>query len=590
MSLNAKRWQILKPAPSTYIERFSHLHRITAQILHNRRIDDPQEAEDFLHKTYRSGDPLHMKGVAQAVRNIKRAIAAGERIAVYGDFDVDGVTATALMVQTLQALGAEHVVPYIPHRTKEEHGLNIKALRKLWQDGVRLVITVDCGIRDVAQVAQARTGLDIIITDHHSIGPTLPPALAVLNPRQEDCHYPFKELAGVGVAFKLAQALLERVHPRVDPERYEPPLSERDLLDLVALGTVADMAPLIDENRALVHQGLEHIRDTERPGIEALCWRAGIKPADVDASAISYMLGPRLNAAGRIARADIAYGLLMARHPGEGEKLATELERLNRRRQRITGELQEQADKIASAHLPSSMLIFVEGPQFLAGLAGLVAGRLVETFYRPAIVVERKEGISRGSARSIPEFHITRALDACTDLLVRHGGHSAAAGFAIRTEHLAELQDRLSTLAAEALQAQELEPTLQVDAEVPLEDLDWPIWQGLQQLRPFGEMNPEPLFASYDVGVEECHAVGSDGAHLKLLFSDGRTTWDGIAFRHGALAGEIPGHVDIAYHLQVNEWNDQRRLQLNVQDIRSASNDVVPRLESDQGRAEYEQE
>ncbi len=624
MSPNPKRWQILEPAPSTYIERLSHVHRITAQILHNRGLTDPQEAEDFLHKTYRPGDPLHMKGIAQAVRNIERAILAEERIAVYGDFDVDGVTATALMVQTLQALGAESVVPYIPHRTQEEHGLNIQALRKLWRDGVRLVITVDCGIRDVDEVEQARPGLDVIITDHHSVGPTLPPALAIVNPKQADCPYPFKKLAGVGVAFKLAQALLRSSHLQTNLKRYEPPLSERDLLDLVALGTVADMTPLVGENRALVHRGLEHIKNTERPGLEALCWQAGIKPAEVDATAISYMLGPRLNAAGRMARADMAYDLLMTRHPGESEKLARELEQLNRKRQRITKELQERADEIALAQLSTadarpmsadarsrSALIFVEGAEFLAGLAGLVAGRLVERFYRPAVVVERKEVNSRGSARSIPEFHITHALDKCTDLLLRHGGHRSAAGFTARTEDLAELRDRLSTLATEALESQELEPTLQVDAKLPLQTMNWPLWNELQQIAPFGERNPEPLFASYDVHMEECHIVGSDGAHLKLLLSDGQTRWDGIAFRQGELVDELPSKVDIAYHLQANEWNGQRQLQLNIQDIRPArtsvptherthepisqcslhpaSNDAALGLESDQDHTTHEQ-
>ncbi len=579
LSLRHKRWQTLPPFPPGHQARFPELDRLTVQILYNRRITTPQEAEDFLHRVHCSGDPLQLKGMAQAIKNIERAITANEKIAVYGDFDVDGVTATALMVETLQALGAADVVPHIPHRTREERGLNLQALRKLWQGGVRLVITVDCGIRDVSEVEQARAGLDIIITDHHSIGSALPPALAIINPKQAGCPYPFKELAGVGVAFKLAQALLKS--PRLT--KGEPHLVEDDLLDLVALGTVADLAPLRGENRALVYRGLKCISHTERPGIEALCQQAGLKPEQVNATAIGFALGPPLNAAGRMEHANIAYRLLIAKYPAEAERLADKLDQLNQKRRLLTSKLYDRAREVALSESPDSSLIFVASPEFSAGIAGLVATRLVDQFYRPAVVVEMGDEVSRGSCRSIPEFHITDALDECTGLLVRHGGHAAAAGFTARTQDLAKLKDRLLALATEELEMQKLMLTLQVDADIPLQEMNKQLWEKLQRLEPFGKGNPHPLFLSRNVRLLGQRAVGKEGRHLKLRLSDDRATWDGIAFRQGEWAGKLPDRVDIVYHLEVNEWNDQRRLQLNVQDVRpSGLDDTIARLWLDQ--------
>jgi len=569
-----KRWQVARRAPGSFLARLSDLHPLVAQALYNRGLTDPTEARTFLKGQAGQDDPFRLHGMHQAVTRLRQAVRAGEPIAVYGDFDADGVTATALLVLALRAMGG-HVQPYIPHRVEEGYGLNIPALEELAQMGVRVVVTVDCGIRFPTEIAYARQrGMDVIVTDHHAVGvgedgrPPLLQAVAVVNPHQEECPYPYKYLAGVGLAYKLAQALL-RANRKV-PVRGEVNLREEDLLDLVALGTVADLAPLTGENRYLVIQGLKRLNSEPRPGVEALMRRVGLRPGGVDATAIGYMLGPRLNAAGRIAHAKTAYQLLTAEYPAEAERLAQRLDDLNRERQRLTAEVQERAREIAVAQEAGQPLLFIAAPGFPAGVVGLVASRLVEEFYRPTVVVEQGEEESHGSARSIPEFHITSALDTCADILVQHGGHAAAAGFTARTADLPRLKERLLALAAEELEGRELIPTLQIDAEVPLQEMNWQLWEELQALQPFGEGNPEPLFLSRQVQVRHHRAVGSDGAHLKLLLFDGRTVWDGIAFGQGDWADHLPNRVDIAYHLQLNEWNGERRLQLNIQDIRPA--------------------
>ncbi len=589
MALSLKRWQVVPTAPPSHIARFPHLHPITVQVLYNRGLTDPADVVAFLSGESGEANPFTLQGMHAAVTRLRQALRASEPIAVYGDFDADGVTATALLVQTLRALGGR-VRPYIPHRVDEGYGLHKDALTQLARDTVRLVVTVDCGVRSLDEIAHAnQMGLDVIVTDHHSVGLELPEAVAVVDPKRADSRYPFGELAGVGVAYKLAQALL-RSHRQTPVTTQEVRLEEEDLLDLVALGTVADLVPLLGENRTLVHRGLARINHMERPGIEALCRQAGLKPGQVDTTAIGYTLGPRLNAAGRMDHAKSAYQLLETKYSAEAEQLAGELNRLNRERQQLTLVTQERARQLALVTAKDAPLLFAAAPDFRAGIVGLVASRLVDEFYRPAVVVEVGEKVSRGSCRSIPEFHITDALDECTGLLVRHGGHAAAAGFTARTQDLAKLKDRLLALATEELEMQELMPTLQVDAEVPLQEMNEQLWEKLQRLEPFGKGNPHPLFLSRNVRLLGQRAVGKEGRHLKLRLSDDRATWDGIAFRQGEWAGKLPDRVDIVYHLEVNEWNDQRRLQLNVQDVRpSGLDDTIARLWLDQSETKHEE-
>lgn len=565
-SLQSKRWYISPEAPRD-LECFAGQPQLLVQLLHNRKLTDAGTAADFLEGRFSMDNPFRLTGMNEAVTRLRRAISDEEQIAIYGDFDTDGVTATALLVQTLTALGAR-VQPYIPHRVDEGYGLNLDALRQLYRRGVRLVVTVDCGIRSVSEVERASRGLDLIITDHHNVGPELPPAVAVINPKQQGCTYPFKDLAGVGVAFKLAQGLLraqQKAGSTCD-------LSESSLLDLVALGTIADLAPLLGENRVLVRRGLEILNEPRRPGIEALMADAGLRRGQVDASSIGFRLAPRLNAAGRIDTAMLAYELLISRDALETRDLADSLGNLNQQRQQLTERTVAEAQAQVEADDPEARLHLAASRDFLPGIVGLAASRLMDAYYRPCVVVEIGDEQSRGSCRSIAEFHITDALDQCQDLLLRHGGHAAAAGFTVATKNLSALHRRLQALAAEKLAGVELRPTLAIDAEIPLEDVNWATHALLSQLEPCGVGNPRPVLLSRDVQVSARRTVGRETKHLKLDLRDGRgLAWDAIAFRKGGLAARVPSRVDVAYILDANEWNSKRRLQLVVKDLKEAS-------------------
>ena len=565
MSLQSQRWTIAPRVDPQSLSRWDDLPELIVQLLHNRGISDPQEARTFLDDRGTQHDPFALKDMDKAVTRLRQAIHRGEAVAVYGDFDTDGVTATALLVDTLSALGAR-VQPYIPHRVDEGYDLNLGALRKLWRAGVRVVVTVDCGIRSVHEVHQAKDHLDLIITDHHSIGPEPPPAVAIINPHQRDCAYPFKKLAGVGVAYKLAEALL-----RVDAKMERSSRLDADsLLELVALGTVADLMPLLGENRALVQRGLEVLNNTPRPGVEALMADASLRRGKVSATTIGFRLGPRLNAAGRIDSALLAYELLTSRDPLRTRELASQLGQLNQRRQELT----EQTVAAAEAQVqrdPDAYLLFAGSPDFRSGVVGLAASRLTDAHYRPSAVLELGKKTSRASCRSIPEFNITAALEECRDLLIRFGGHAAAAGFTVATHNLEALRHRLQAIAAQQLSDVDLRPTLEIDAQVPLEDIDWDTRAMLDRLEPCGMENPQPVLLSTGVHVRRWRAIGTASQHLKLDLADSRRrSWDAVYFRRGDLASQIPTRVDVAYVLDVNEWNHQKRLQLVVQDLRAA--------------------
>ncbi|MBZ0303784.1 MAG: single-stranded-DNA-specific exonuclease RecJ [Anaerolineae bacterium] len=557
-------------APANLLRQYRQMSPVLAQVLYNRSLKDPTSAAQFLYDRDIEANPFLMKGMNQAVSRLRVAIRKQEPIIVYGDFDADGVTSTALLIQTLRALGAV-VKPYIPHRVDEGYGLNSKALLKLARGGAKLIVTVDCGIRSAEDVEEGKAaGLDIIITDHHSIGPDIPRAQAVINPKQVDCRYPEDMLAGVGVAFKLAQALLKAA----SNDRVKPTLTEDDLLDLVAIGTVADLAPLNrPENRALVRRGLDQINQARRPGIRALLKVCGVEPGKVTAMNIGYSLGPRINAAGRLGSAMTAFHLLAATDPVQADKLAQELHALNSQRQDLTREAQDKIrERIEAEQREDDLLIFASDPGFQPGIVGLVAGRLVEEFYRPAVVMELGEAESRASCRSIPQFDITRALDQCADLLVRHGGHAQAAGFTVLNQNVEDLMARLTDLAQQTLDGQELLPTLEIDTEVDANQVSEDLWSELQLLEPTGFMNAAPVFMMRNAYILEWRLVGRDSRHLKFRIARaGRPPLDAIGFGLGEWSAQLPGHVDIAYQLEMNEWNGRRTLQLNVQDIRLVS-------------------
>ncbi len=561
---HSKRWIVAPPLTPAAQESLAAFPPVLRQLLYNRGYATEAAARAYLQaQPPFETDPFQMSGMEQAIARIQRAIAGSETIAIYGDYDVDGVTATALLVQTLRALRVR-VRPYIPNRFEEGYGLNKEALKTLQKEGVSLVITVDCGIRSHDEALYARQlGLDLIVTDHHTPGENKLPALAILNPKQPDDAYPEKDLAGVGIAYKLAQALLMTCPQPGD-------LQAEDLLDLVALGTVADLAPLTGENRALVRQGLRAITQTHRQGLFSLAAVAEIPLTRVNAAAIAYILGPRLNAAGRLDTALAAYELLITSESPRAAELAQLLNIQNRQRQELTCQIQEEAEKLAFAEDPNALLLFAIHPAFSPGVVGLAAARLVEKFYRPAIVGQVSGEVTRCSCRSIPEFHITQALDECRDLLVRHGGHASAAGFTVHNENLTALQERLRRIAAAQLADKDLKPTLFADAELAFSDLHPQLLKQLDYLQPTGYGNPEAVFVTRNVRIARARTVGAEGKHLKLTLTDGWLTFDAIGFQMGALASQLPERADIMYTFEINEYNGQSSLQLNLRDLRPA--------------------
>ena len=564
--MHNKRWAIASPITPQAEESLIKFPPILKQILFNRGLGSYEEAKLFLEaKPVSNNDPFQLIGMQATVERIQYALEHQEPIAIYGDYDVDGVTATALLVQALEGLGAK-VRGYIPNRFDEGYGLNKDALDALQADGVKLVISVDCGIRSPDEALHAQTiGLDLIISDHHHPdGLNLPPAFAVINPKQHGDPYPDKDLAGVGIAYKIAEALIT--------SRYKASgFQLSDLLDLVALGTVADLAPLVGENRSLVRKGLKQIRATKRQGLYSLAGVAQMKIDKTTAGQIGFMLGPRLNASGRLESALASFELLTTPDVMRAGQLALQLDGQNRQRQTITKTMQQQADQIAMSEDPNAFLLFAAHEDFNPGVVGLAASRLTELYYRPAIVAAKSAEETRGSCRSIPEFHITDALDLCKDLLVRHGGHAAAAGFTVKNENLPELVTRLKSIAEDQLSGRDLRQTLSADMVVPLSHLNFDVLNYLAYLEPTGYGNPDAIFVSRNVKVKAARTVGSENRHLKLSLEDERgATVDSIGFRMGHLQPTLPPRVDVMYHFEVNEYNGRKSLQLNLKDVKAA--------------------
>jgi len=565
-TLRKNIWQVAPKVPAHVQQQLGHIHPVMLQVLYNRGIIKPGDIQAFLEGHYlESTDPFLLPDMDKAVARIEQAIDQEETIIVYGDFDADGVTSTVLLTQALRGLGVDRnlVRPYIPDRVDEGYGLNVEALTDLKAKGADLVITVDCGIRSVFEVEHANNiGLDMIITDHHSLGPVMPAGTAVINPKRPDSAYPEDMLAGVGIAYKLAQALKQS-----RPNRAA--FDDSDLLDLVAIGTVADLAPLLKENRKLVSDGLHSLNNSKRAGIAAIARTARLTPGNLTAESIAFGIGPRINAAGRLAHAYSAARLLAASSTNDANYYAEELDRLNRKRQQLTAELSALAESMVS---PDAPILIAADTTFVSGVVGLVASRLAEKHYRPAIVMERGEDESRGSCRSIDKFHITEALDEVADLLVRHGGHAQAAGFTVRNDNLPEFLSRITAIAERKLRDMELVPSLTVDAEIELDDVDWALFEHLQQLEPTGAANPQPTFLSRGVEVVHHRGVGQDGSHLQLtLAADSATGYreiGAIAFRQGEWASRLPQTIDLVYSIGVNEWRGNKNLQLMVQDLR----------------------
>ena len=571
-------WDIAPYAPKEFFGAPAQLPPLVAQVLWARGMTDAESMRRFLADEPDSADPLCMQDMPLAIERILRAIHAGEHIAIYGDYDCDGVTACALLDQALGALGA-HVRVYIPNRFEEGYGLHADALDHLKAEGVSLVITVDCGARAKAESARAREiGLDLIVTDHHEVGDgVLSGAYAVVNPHRADCSYPFKSLAGVGVAYRLAQGLFcsspERLHGQPIDELLEK------LIDLVAIGTVADVVPLVGENRQLVRAGLLRINTQPRVGVRYLALAARVKLGAITAQTVGFTLAPRLNAAGRLDTARDAYELLTTDDESLASQIALRLNERNTERQKITAAVAHHAEQTAFAGGDEDLpLLFASDGDYNAGVIGLAASRLVERFYKPAVVVTLGKGETdaRGSCRSVESFDITAALDECHDLLLRYGGHAAAAGFTMQANRMGELRERLLQIAQRQQPDGGWTRPLRIDAQVNLHKLSWDTYAQLACLEPHGMANPRPVFAACGATVHNIRRVGQPAEnppHLQLRLKDARgAVWEAVGWRMGERARELStgAKIDIAFQLDSNEWNGERKLQLILQDIRPA--------------------
>lgn len=526
-------------------------------LLWHRELRSTTAISAFLFDTpFPSHDPMLLPQMEAAVQRIRQALRANERIAIFGDFDVDGVTAAVVLTEGLRELGAD-VFAYIPHRFTEGYGLSLSSVDALHQRGARLVITADCGTSSLAEIVHAgELGMNVIVLDHHTVPEELPSAIATVNPKRIDCLYPEAELASVGLALKLLCAVYGAEGRSLDENRY---------LDLVALGTVADMAPLLGENRWLVRQGLQALRRTQRPGLRALMEAAGVDIERANTEVIGFQLGPRLNAAGRLAHAQLSFELLTCEDEAEAVTRAAELGALNQERQKRTADAMALLQELLAGETDAPLL-FVGHEDISSGIVGLVAGRLAEQYHRPTIVYELGEGESRGSARSITEFDITGAMRKNGGLFVRFGGHRQAAGFTAANDSLPRIKEALLETAARELASVDLTPTLEVDAAFPLRHLRGEEIKSLTRLQPFGQGNPEPLFLSRAVTVMESRPVG-DGSHLRMKLQDGGVTWPAIGFGLGEAGEMAPGQqMDVVYSLS-SDRNSEGGLQLVVRDL-----------------------
>lgn len=555
------------PAVAAALATELQLQPATARMLAARGFGDPARAREFLTPTL-SGmlDPFLMAGMDAAVERLAQARQRQEQVCIYGDYDVDGVTATALLVSGLTALGLR-VGYHIPHRMDDGYGLNSEALRAIRTQGVALCISVDCGVTALEEAQTCRAiGLDLIITDHHQPLEQLPEAVAVINPHRGDCSYPFKGLAGVGVAFNLLVALRARLREQDVFSDNGPDL--RQWLDLVALGTVADVVPLVEQNRLLVASGLQRMSNGTRTGLSALKKVSGVSGA-VTAGQVGFRLAPRLNAAGRLESAVPGVELLLTDDRSLADRLAQELDEANNLRQGVEQAILQQAVGMveAAGGVKGRYSIVLASHNWHPGVVGIVASRLVERYHRPTILLAiQEDGTAKGSGRSIPGFHLLEALHACADLLQRYGGHRAAAGAALPAERCDAFAQAFERAAASRLDAAGLTPTLSLDLELEPEELTVALVNDLQRLAPFGAGNPEPLICIRDLRVVERKVVGSD--HLRLRLARGGQYINAIAWR---MAGrQLPELIDVAGMPEIDTWGGGMRLQLRVKDVRTA--------------------
>ncbi|BBB92873.1 MAG TPA: single-stranded-DNA-specific exonuclease RecJ [Methylomusa anaerophila] len=560
-----KSWRLLpvKDELASKLSQELNISEFIAKALINRGIENYSAAKEFLYAGEdHLSDPLLLKDMETAVKRIVRAIELKEKITVYGDYDVDGITCCAIVCKTFKRLGAD-IEYYIPDRQNEGYGLNGTALDSLIDTGTKLVITVDCGISATCEVERVRQKLDIIITDHHQPPLRLPPAYAVINPKQSGCTYPEKNLAGVGVAFKLCQALWQHYHGNTH--------LLLELVDIVALGTIADIVPLTGENRLLVKLGLQQLTKTTNVGLTALINVCGLAGKNIDSGNIGFLIAPRLNAAGRISHANIGVELLITKDAQEAEKLAIMLNDENVARQAIEKDITAKAEEqLKSINIPEAKVLVLAGEEWHPGVIGIVASRLVEKYYRPVIMISVRDGIGKGSCRSIPAFDMYSALSQCQNILIQFGGHHQAAGLTIAASLIGELKEQMSAIASQTLTVDDYIPILNIDSLVPFEEITDAFVEQLACLAPHGYGNPNPVFICEELVLADKRVIGRTGRHLKLLVKKYDKANDVIVWNLGELINDFQcnKNIDVVFYPKYNVWQGEKNIQLLAHDVR----------------------
>ncbi len=569
--LSAAKWKLNETGDKNVENLLSKefgIHPIISQILVNRGIRDIEAARRYLHPSLNDlHSPFLMKDMKKGVLRLLKAIHDHEEIIIYGDYDADGITSVVILYKFIKEI-TPHINYYIPDRVQEGYGLKIQAIDKFKNDNVKLLITVDCGISDVEQIAHAQSiGIDTIVLDHHEISGPLPPAAASINPNREDCTFPFKGLAGVGIAYNFLIALRGSLNKEgFWKDKKHPNLKE--YLDIVTLGTIGDMAPLIDENRIFTKIGLELITESQRPGIKALKEVSGVDNQIIDSFKASFSLIPRINAAGRIASPLDAVKLLLTDDIGEARILAEKLDSYNRQRQLMEKKiLSEILERISKNNVIEKMNAFVfASDKWHPGVIGIVASRLVELFNRPAFVISLNNGVGKGSGRSVSDFNIYKGIQQCAPLLLSYGGHYHAAGISIKEENIDEFASLLDKIIHNSFELSEQSSQIVIDSECQIADISLNLIEQLDILAPFGSKNPEPLLYARNIQVSSPIVVGN--SHLKMLVNSNGTSYDSIWFNMGKFMTALNGaNIDIVFTPQINNWNGFPSIQLKMKDV-----------------------
>lgn len=564
-----KTWIIKNEADERYKLQFKEYDDIVVQMLYNRGIKNKNEAEEFFDPQYEGLlNPFLLKDMDKAVKRIIEALDKNQNIVIFGDYDVDGITATAVVYKILEKLKAK-VSFYIPHRINEGYGLNKKAIDFLVSKKTNLIITVDNGISNKEEVSYAKKkGVDIIITDHHEVPKVLPSAIAVVNPKRPDSKYPFRDLAGVGVAFKLVNALVAEINKKKKKEV----ISEGHLkwyLDLVALGTISDIVPLIGENRIITNFGLIVLTKSKNIGLRSLEKVAGIELKNGSPYMVGFQIAPRLNAAGRMAHAATALELLLTEDEGEAGVLAMKLDKLNRERQES---ISENISSLKKEFIGKSIenIILLKNEKWTAGIIGLIAGRISEEYGRPVFCMAEEGGIIKGSVRSSVELNVIETLAIFEKTFISFGGHKGAGGFSLKTENYELFEMQVLQYGRNKIKDEELSVALNIEKQIEFKDISPSLYKEIKKFEPFGSNNEEPIFLTQGVKVKEAKKVGKESTHTKLKLTKDGKEFSAILFNHGEMGDKLyyGKEMDIVYKLSENEWRDKKTLELKIEDLK----------------------